>query len=129
VSTPEQRLGLPGGRKSPAFKSLITNDPATVEMAWDFSGAELDLLAKAIIGAKVTIKAETVQTFVQGMVEKLLVSQIESDQDHRAMMVASLEKTRSAEYIASYLRGWDAVGNSPGVLGLDKNLQAVEVIK
>lgn len=96
-----------------SHSSLIINDPATVTMAWDFDGAELDLLAKAIHNKKQIISVETVQTFVQGVVEGLIVAQLQSDDDHRAFMVASLESQgKTEQYIHSYMRGWDAVGNS-----------------
>ena len=82
-------------------------------MCWNFDGAELDLLAKAITGKKVKIAPEVVQTFVQGLIESIIVSQLQSDVDHRTYMIASLRNAgKSEEYIHSYLRGWDAVGNS-----------------
>lgn len=93
--------------------SLITNDPQTVVMNWDFDGAELDLLSKAITGKKKEIDVEVVQNFVQGVVESLIVAQLNSDEDHRAHMVSSLiANGKTDEYITSYLRGWDTVGNS-----------------
>jgi hypothetical protein len=94
-------------------RSLIINDPKTVSMNWDFDGAEIDLLSKAIKGKKQEIAVEVIQNFVQGIVESLIVKQLSSDEDHRAHMVASLiSNGKTDEYISSYLRGWDAVGNS-----------------
>lgn len=100
--------------KSP---SLICNDDTTVDFTWDLWGAEVDLLSIGINGKKGKITRDDITDFLQGVLDSVVLTNIQNADVREQAILAQQKEGKSPDYIARYLKGWDAVETVMAIQG------------
>ncbi len=89
---------------------LILNSNVKFSMDFDFDGIEADLLSILVTGKKSLIEGDTLSTYLNGIIEHLILESTAVESKREAAASAALKSGMSEKQIVSYFRGWDQVG-------------------
>jgi len=89
--------------------SLIVNDDMQIDFSWSLWGAEVDLVAKAITGAKRKITDDMVTDYLAGILDGLVLYGVENKDKRELAKLALIKEGKSTDYVKRYLQGWDSV--------------------
>ena len=87
--------------------SLILNEDMKIEFTWELWSAEVDQLAKLITGKKKLITEDDVTGLLSGILDALVVHNLDVDDKRQLAEKALRDEGRSEAMITSYLIGWD----------------------
>jgi len=102
---------------------LILNENLNFSMDFSFWAAEVDLLSVLVTGKKSIIEPETLKAYMQGVFEHLVLDSSDIEAKREKAVAAALKAGMSEKQIASYLRGWDQVGERLEQEASDKLLE------
>ena len=102
---------------------LILNENLNFSMDFSFWAAEVDLLSVLVTGKKSIIEGESLKAYLQGVVEHLVLESTTIEGKREVAIAAAIKSGMSEKQIASYLRGWDQVGEKLEIDASDKLLE------
>ena len=97
--------------------SLIKNENMIVDFHWDLWGAEVDLLSIGINGKKSIVTREDISNFLAGVLDSVILANIQNADVREQAILAQQKEGKDSDYIARYLKGWDAVETVMAIQG------------
>lgn len=89
--------------------SLIKNENMTVNFNWELWCAEVDLLSIGINGKKSIITRDDISNYLAGVLDSIILANIQNADVREQAILAQQKEGKDSDYIARYLKGWDAV--------------------